>query len=277
MTSVMEFKENYDGYAASPSIATAVLPPSLQPRRKILNVAGEIIDQSPRESLVAYQEPQAVASLKTKEDTDTFSEAKPAIVDTRNSQALSDILNAILPPRTFTIRGEKVIQNVSTEPSSREHVIQLQHTLDARLLQRQARDAGICAVREELYSQCFDELLRQITIDSPERGLMLLRVRDEARMTIAAYQTLYSSSMTWGQRKSMASEAGLAELTSRLEQLEQERARMNAAVNESKMMYETLEKTIIEQKVLDEKKMNEEKEYLKFQAAHLEAFLKSAT
>jgi dynein light intermediate chain len=38
-----------------------------------------------------------------------------------------------------------------------------------------------------------DELIRQITIECAERGLLLLRIRDEARMRIAAYQTLYES------------------------------------------------------------------------------------
>ena len=32
-------------------------------------------------------------------------------------------------------------------------------------------------------------------------GLLLLRVRDELKMTIAAYQTLYQSSVTFGMRK----------------------------------------------------------------------------
>ena len=52
----------------------------------------------------------------------------------------------------------------------------------------QARETGICPVREELYAQCFDELIRQVTINCAERGLLLLRVRDEMRMTVAAYQ-----------------------------------------------------------------------------------------
>ena len=38
-----------------------------------------------------------------------------------------------------------------------------------------------------------DELIRQVTIESPERGLLLLRVRDEIRMTLDAYKTLYDS------------------------------------------------------------------------------------
>jgi hypothetical protein len=33
-----------------------------------------------------------------------------------------------------------------------------------------------------------DELIRQVTINCAERGLLLLRVRDEMRMSIAAYQ-----------------------------------------------------------------------------------------
>ncbi len=46
-------------------------------------------------------------------------------------------------------------------------------------------------MREELFSQAFDEIIRQVTISSAERGLVLHRVRDELKMTIAAYQTLY--------------------------------------------------------------------------------------
>ena len=55
-------------------------------------------------------------------------------------------------------------------------------------LRSQARETGICPVREELYAQCFDELIREVTINCAERGLLLLRVRDEMRMTSAAYQ-----------------------------------------------------------------------------------------
>lgn len=59
---------------------------------------------------------------------------------------------------------------------------------ESELTVLQARETGICPVREELYSQCLDELIRQVTINCAERGLLLLRVRDEMRMTIAAYQ-----------------------------------------------------------------------------------------
>lgn len=51
-----------------------------------------------------------------------------------------------------------------------------------------------------------DELIRQLTINCAERGLLLLRVRDEIRMTIAGFQTLYESSIAFGMRKALQSE-----------------------------------------------------------------------
>jgi hypothetical protein len=80
------------------------------------------------------------------------------------------------------------------------------YRLDQQLQARQARETGICPVREELYSQALDELIRQITINCAERGLLLLRVRDEAHMTISAYETLYESSIAYGVRKALVAE-----------------------------------------------------------------------
>lgn len=48
-----------------------------------------------------------------------------------------------------------------------------------------------------------DELIRQVTVNCAERGLLLLRVRDEIKMTLAAYQTLYQSSIAFGMRKAL--------------------------------------------------------------------------
>jgi dynein light intermediate chain len=98
-----------------------------------------------------------------------------------------DILNAILPPRDWVESGKHFIQYVSHQPATRVDVARLRELLDQKLMERQARESGICPVREELFSQGFDEIVRQVTMAEPERGLILLRVRDEVKMTIAAY------------------------------------------------------------------------------------------
>lgn len=61
-----------------------------------------------------------------------------------------------------------------------------------------------------------DELIREVTINCAERGLLLLRVRDEIRMTIAAYQTLYESSVAFGMRKALQAEQGKSDMERRV-------------------------------------------------------------
>ena len=131
------------------------------------------------------------------------SAAKPG---TAAGGQLGEMVNSMLPPREWTEDGQLWVQYVSSTPATRLDVINLQEQLDRKLQQRQARETGICPIREELYAQCFDELIRQVTINCAERGLLLLRVRDEIRMTIAAYQTLYESSIAFGMRKALQAE-----------------------------------------------------------------------
>lgn len=48
-----------------------------------------------------------------------------------------------------------------------------------------------------------DEIIRQVTINCAERGILLTRVRDEIEMTMIAYRTLYQSSIAFGIRKAL--------------------------------------------------------------------------
>ena len=120
-------------------------------------------------------------------------------------------MNSILPPREYSDSGQLWVQYVSPIPATRLDVINLQEELDKKLQERQARETGICPIREELYSQAFDELIRQVTINCAERGFLLVRVRDEIKMTIQAYQTLYESSIAYGMRKALMAEQNNAE------------------------------------------------------------------
>jgi dynein light intermediate chain len=54
-------------------------------------------------------------------------------------------------------------------------------------------------------------------------GILLLRVRDDAKMTIAAYQSLYESSVLFGINKQIQAEEGKADLEHRIEDLEKQK------------------------------------------------------
>jgi len=205
-----------------------------------------MIEGRPRESLVQYENPIEVSDLladrvcRSKAARIRFRRVsvsprrlrplpfltlilkllgnkKSQLPPMENKPSNEDILNAILPPREWVESGKHLIQYVSHQPASRVDVARLREMLDQKLMERQARESGICPVREELFSQCFDEIIRQVTLSEPERGLLLLRVREEIKMTIYAYQTLYQSSVTFAMRKQLQAEHGKADLEKTIE------------------------------------------------------------
>ncbi|XP_075460862.1 axonemal dynein light intermediate polypeptide 1 [Ascaphus truei] len=198
---------------------------------------------------------------------------KPKSPTSDTTRQPEEILNAILPPREWMENSQLWIQQVSSTPSTRVDVVHLQEELDVKLQQRQARETGICPVRRELYSQCFDELIRQITINCAERGVLLLRVRDEIRMTIAAYQTLYESSVAFGMRKALQAEQGKSDMEKKITDLENEKKEFERQVNEQKAKCEATEKREAERRQVEEKKHTEEIQFLKRTNQQLKAQL----
>ncbi|NWV54333.1 IDLC protein, partial [Daphoenositta chrysoptera] len=180
-----------------------------------------------------------------------------------SAQQPQELLNAILPPREWEEAQKLWVQEVSTAPSTRRDVVLLQEQLDRQLQQRQARETGLCPVRRELYSQCFDELIRQTTVSCAERGLLLLRVRDELRLTLAAYQALYESSLAFGVRKALQAEQGKAHMERRIAELEEENRELEKQVSEEKAKCEAIERQENERREIEEKKHSEEVLFLK--------------
>eukprot|EP00055_Hartaetosiga_balthica_P000197 m.135943 g.135943 ORF g.135943 m.135943 type:complete len:261 (-) comp10317_c0_seq1:226-1008(-) len=196
-------------------------------------------------------------------------------MEKKAQQQTEDVLNAILPPREFSENGQLWVQQVSASPATRLDVINLQEQLDTKLQQRQARETGICPVRRELFSQVFDEIIRHVTINCAERGLLLLRVRDEIRMTLAAYQTLYESSVAFGMRKALQAEAGKADLEDHVSQLEQEKKGLEDDVQKLKAKCEEIERREAERRQTEQRKHEDELAVLKRTNQQLRSQLES--
>ncbi|XP_047454241.1 axonemal dynein light intermediate polypeptide 1-like [Mugil cephalus] len=182
---------------------------------------------------------------------------KPAANETTR-QENEEILNTILPPREWTEGNQLWVQQVSSAPCSRADVIHLEELLNLRLQQRQARHTGICPIRRELYSQCFDELIRQVTINCAERGLLLSRVRDEIQMTFAAYQKLYQSGMAFGMRKALQVEQDLIDMEQKIADLETETEDLKRQMNEQKAKCENIETREAEKREVEGHKHTEQ-------------------
>jgi dynein light intermediate chain, axonemal len=160
--------------------------------------------------------------------------------------------------REWTEDGQLWIQYVSSTPATRLDVVNLQEQLDHQLQARQARETGICAIREELYAQCFDELIRQITINCAERGLLLLRVRDEARMTMSAYETLYESSVAYGVRKALVAEQRKLDLDAQIKGFQSSKRDLAQQVDSLKSAIDATLGRAAEKREIEEKAHAEE-------------------
>lgn len=191
--------------------------------------------------------------------------------------AVDDILSTILPPREVIINGKTMMQAVSSQPATRLDVIRLQEMLDNRLVQRQARERGLCQVRTQLYSDVFDELIRQVTTNSPERGLLLLRIRDELRMTLQAHKLQYQSAVAFGVRKTAIAEKGLPEMRDTIKKLEREKAELEAKVQELQTRCETIERNAQDERVIEEKRRKEETSYYQKTNTQLTTHLRTET
>ena len=200
---------------------------------------------------------------------------KKSTIESESNQTLTEILNSMFHPKSWEENGRKFIQYVSPEQATREKAKELFKALDEKMKERQAREKGICPVREELYSQCFDEIIRQVTIECPERGLLLLKVRDEIKNTISSYRTLYESAILFGIRKQLESEVGKDALKQEINELERKKIDLINQKLELDNKIKQFEKENEERNKMDNSKREEESAFLRQQNENLDKYLKS--
>ena len=180
------------------------------------NPPPELMNSS--SSLIKYETPFLVSATvsnkkllaeldQNNEESETFLKK---IINTfsidSTDYSLKDTLNKILPPKKVKIGDQMWVQYVSCNPVTRAEVVNLNENLKKHLQLDGARINGVCPIREKLYDECFHELIRQITINCLERGILLMRIKNETAMTINTYKILYESCISYGMRTFISAE-----------------------------------------------------------------------
>ena len=198
-------------------------------------------------SLVKYDTPYLISSTsqnkktledlkETEEDANIYlrniinKDEDESLIDFKYS--VKDALNRLLPPKKITEKDQEWVQYVTCTPVAKADVVNLQENLDRRLQTEQARETGICPIREKLYTECFDELIRQITLNCLERGILLTRIKKELHMTINSYQSLYESSIAYGIRTLLLAEEEKKKLNDEIENIEKECENLEIEIQE---------------------------------------------
>ena len=112
-----------------------------------------------------------------------------------------------------------------------------------------------------------------MTIICAERGLLLLRVRDEIKMTLNAYQTLYESSVAFGMRTALSAAQNHTNTMRTSHELETEIAELQRKVTEERRASDESAKREAERRNAEETRHQEEVQNLKNSNAGLKAQL----
>lgn len=164
--------------------------------------------------------------------------------------SVKDALNLILPPKKIITNEQLWVQYVSCTPVTKAEVQNLKEGLDKRIKVLEAKETGVCTIREQLYSECFDELIRQVTINCLERGILMMLVKTEYENQIKTYQNLYQSSIAYGIRSYLIVEEEKRKMNDENDQMEDECETLSSDI-------EALKKEIEELKVKDEEQRQE--------------------
>lgn len=196
------------------------------------------------DSLVKYETAILVSSafISQKGQDANGGKAKLAPPVDRSSlnKRTEDYLNKILPPQEIIDNSQLWVRYVSATPATEADVLNLKKDLDKKLLSLEARNSGICPVREELHAQCFDELIRQITINCSERGNMLVTIRNEFSMFKDALKQLYDSSIAYGMKKALKADQAKTEMNDRIKTLKKENKELKKRIEELEAESEAL-------------------------------------
>merc|ERR1711887_427679 len=216
---------------------------------------------SEKDSLVEYCDP-----IRVKKNDQKLSESSSKFLPTMSK--VEKQLSSILPPRENV---ELFIQKVSPEPASRTTIIEKSELLDKKLQDAQARDTGICPARREIYAEIIDELIRQVSIESPETGVLFLRIRDEINMTLSAYETIFGASISFGSRKALATELGKEEKRDKLESIEKKAEQLKKLILQYKFELDLVTRREQEEKDALVRRQQDELQFLKRNNQQLKA------
>lgn len=284
---------------ASPAEQASAHPAGANKAQKQASNGAAVSNQHGRqaETLVKYDNPvnvtdsaqHSAASHLQRQSSSVGAALKtqngPLPLDGKNLAAFSNlhqkdadaVLRSILPAKEWTEGQQRWMQQISSTPATRLDVLALQEQLDFLLQKHQARDSGVCPIRRNLYAQALDEVIRQITISCQERGLLLLRIRDEMNLTINAYRALYESSVAFGMRKALGAEGAKDEASEEITKLKSQVAQLENQLADLKTKHDATEKREADRRHQDEKRHTEEMAHLEKINAQLKTQLQAMT
>ena len=153
-----------------------------------------------RISLISYGEKTQIGAEDMDNKLIQMPKFEPAEPDPEK-ESLKNFLDSILPPKIVHENGLIFYHFVSCDSAIVNDILKLHKNLQNQMKVRGAKESGICPIREELYNECFEEIIRQVTINCLQRGDLLNTIKLEMNYEINYYRQLYESLIAFSLRK----------------------------------------------------------------------------
>ena len=184
-------------------------------------------------SLIAYGEKIQVGADGIDNKLIPMPKFEPAEPDPEK-ESLKNFLDSILPPKKVHEGGLIFYHFVSCDSAIVNDILRLHKNLQNQMKIRNAKESGVCPIREELYNECFEEIIRQVTINCLQRGDLLNRIKLEMNYEINYYKQLYESLIAFSLRKVLQEKKKEIMLENKREKLKKEIADIENEINEKK-------------------------------------------
>jgi len=155
-------------------------------------------------------------------------------------ESLKTFLDSILPPKKVHENGLIFYNFVSCNSAIENDIIKLNKNLQNQMKIRGAKESGVCPIREELYNECFEEIIRQVTVNCLQRGDLLNRIKLEMNYEINYYRQLYESLIAFSLRKVLQEKKKEIMLQNKKEKLKKEIEELENEINEKNVSFQKM-------------------------------------
>lgn len=209
---------------------------------------------NPIQSLISYGDKIQIGVEEEEDDNQITKKIKKKIAIPKfeiepsdpENQSLKAFIDSILPPKEIVENHLIFYQFVSCDSAILNDVLKLNRELDNQMKVRGAKEKGISTIREELYAECLDEIIRQITIGCLQRGDILNKIKIQLKFTKAYYQKLYESLIAFSLRKVLQEKKKMLKLEKKQQELNDEIRQLNEDIEAQERELEAKEKEELE-------------------------------
>ncbi|CAL8086100.1 unnamed protein product [Calicophoron daubneyi] len=186
-------------------------------------------------------------------------------------ETVTQNLEDFFKPIHYKEMGTKWVKHVSAKQATPVEMKHLEQEVDRILKNRCGRKVPLCVIRQDVLEDLVQELLRQITIDCPEQGVLFKRILDHFNAEFNAYETLLRFSESFVGRKRITWKHWKDERTKKISELEEAKRILEYQTAELKHKVDQIEKRNQEMKSKRDAARMEEVKYYKKRGEHLKA------